>query len=228
MPILSGGNGIKLMCGGHKVAKIYCAGSVVYASGNVCTYHVDGSTYQEEVDEGASCLSPASFTVPEKAGYAFAGWSLQSGGDALADLIMADDPIELYAVWIGNPHQFTPLNSVTWTESRPNGNTGDYKKEISESKISVSAKKTGGNVAMQRLTASIPTGGCKKVDVSFESYYGNNGNNINGVTLNTYDFNGGTLTFNCSGDYITIYVQANDSTEYFTARAEIRGIYFHN
>lgn len=100
MPILSGGNGIKLMCGGHKVAKIYCAGSVVYASGNVCTYHVDGSTYQEEVDEGASCLSPTSFTIPEKSGYTFMGWSLENGGDALTDLIMADDPIELYAVWI--------------------------------------------------------------------------------------------------------------------------------
>lgn len=99
MPLFNGKCNTKLMCGGHKVAKIYCEGSVVYASGNVCTYHVDGATYQEEVDEGASCLLPTSFTIQEKSGYTFMGWSLESGGNVLANHVMGDEPIELYAVW---------------------------------------------------------------------------------------------------------------------------------
>ena len=51
------------------------------------------------MDEGASCLSPTSFSVPEKSGYIFLGWSLERGGNALADYVMGDEPIELYAVW---------------------------------------------------------------------------------------------------------------------------------
>lgn len=101
MPILTENKDIKLMCSDHKVAKIYCQNEVIYSSGNIVTYHVSpGVTYQEEVDEGASCLSPKTFT-PSLSGWTFVGWR----GDASANanvhqsLVMGDAPITLYAVF---------------------------------------------------------------------------------------------------------------------------------
>ena len=93
----------KLYIGSEKI-KAVIGGIKVYSAGNICTYHVDGVTYKEEVDEGVSCLSPTSFTVPEKSGYIFAGWSLENGGNALTDLIMGDEPVELYTVYHVAPY----------------------------------------------------------------------------------------------------------------------------
>ncbi len=101
MPIMIQNSKTKLMCGGGKITKMYCQGDVIYSSGNVCTYHVDtGITYQEEVDEGVSCLYPSSF-VPKKEGWEFVGWrqDAAASGDVLGSLAMGDDPVELYAVF---------------------------------------------------------------------------------------------------------------------------------
>lgn len=65
------------------------------------TYHVDtGITYQEEVDEGASVLSPTSFT-PTKQGWTFIGWrqDTAASGTVLTSLAMGDNPVVLYAVF---------------------------------------------------------------------------------------------------------------------------------
>ena len=101
MPILTENKDIKLICSDHKVAKIYCQNEVIYSSGNIVTYHVSpGVTYQEEVDEGASCLSPKTFT-PSLSGWTFVGWR----GDASANanvhqsLVMGDNPVVLYTVF---------------------------------------------------------------------------------------------------------------------------------
>lgn len=100
MAIVSHNKKTKLYVGNKNTKRVFAGDKSVYSAANICTYHVDGATYQEEVDEGESCLSPTSFTVPEKSGYMFVGWSLEKGGDALADLTMGGDPIVLYAVWI--------------------------------------------------------------------------------------------------------------------------------
>lgn len=105
MPINLQGSSVKLMCNDHKIAKLYCENNVIYSSGNTVTYHVDaGITYQEEVDKGASCLSPKTFT-PAKAGWQFVGWRADTTAtsnayrDPYIPLIMGDDPISLYAVF---------------------------------------------------------------------------------------------------------------------------------
>ncbi len=96
---------LKIMCGSQKIKKGFYRQQKIYASGNVVTYHVDsGVTYQEEVDEGASILSPKSF-VPSKSGYTFIGWrpdSIAAGNvisSAYSQSIMGDSPVTLYAVF---------------------------------------------------------------------------------------------------------------------------------
>lgn len=101
MPIFSDNKKVKLLIGDRKIKKGVFANKKVYSSGNICTYYVDsGQVYTEELDEGASCLAPTSF-IPEKTGYTFTGWSLESsGGNVLTDLVMGDAPITLYAQFI--------------------------------------------------------------------------------------------------------------------------------
>lgn len=121
MPIMMQNSKTKLMCGGSKIKKMYCQGDVIYSSGNVVTYYVGEDTvYQEEVDEGESCLEPKSF-MPEREDYTFAGWSAEPGGAAVDGMIMGDEPITLYAVWTyaGTPFyivQNTVCKQIlTWT-----------------------------------------------------------------------------------------------------------------
>lgn len=99
MAVLTGNKKAKLYVGNEKVKRVFAGDKMVYSAGNICTYHVDGVTYQEEVDEGASCLAPTSFTLPDKAGYTFAGWSLKHDGDVLTDLVMGDESVDLYAIF---------------------------------------------------------------------------------------------------------------------------------
>ena len=71
------------------------------ATGNKCTYIVDtGVSYEEEVDSGASCLSPTSFT-PTKSGWTFVGWreDTVASSDVLVTKVMGEDPVTLYAVF---------------------------------------------------------------------------------------------------------------------------------
>ena len=101
MAIYRAGDKAKLNIGAAKIKKMYRGDVKVYSAGNICTYHVDtGITYQEEVDEGASCLSPGTFT-PAKAGWEFVGWreDQTAGSSVLTGKLMGDDPVTLYAVF---------------------------------------------------------------------------------------------------------------------------------
>lgn len=97
--------------------RIGCIGATrVYSAGNTVTYHVDtGVTYQEEVDEGESCLLPKTFT-PSKSEWTFVGWRSDGtpNGNVVSSLAMEDAPITLYAVF---------RQTITLTYNG-NGNTG--------------------------------------------------------------------------------------------------------
>ncbi len=101
MAIYIGSQKPKFYLGDQKVKAIWLGGVKVYSAGNIVTYHVDtGITYQEEVDEGASVLSPTSFT-PTKQGWTFIGWrqDTAASGTVLTSLAMGDNPVVLYAVF---------------------------------------------------------------------------------------------------------------------------------
>lgn len=100
MAINIGNKKSKIYIGNAKVSKVYLGSTKIYSSGSTCTYICDGSTYQEEIDEGASCLSPKTFT-PTKSGWEFAGWrqDAAANGSVLSSLVMGDAPITLYAVF---------------------------------------------------------------------------------------------------------------------------------
>lgn len=86
--------------GETKVKKIALGSEVVWSGGNVVTYITGNGTYQEEVEEGATCLSPTSFT-PAISGWTFIGWRTDktASGSVISNLIMGDAPITLYAVF---------------------------------------------------------------------------------------------------------------------------------
>lgn len=91
----------KLFLGDEDIAKVYLGDELVYSAGNIVIYHVDeNAVYTEEVDSGASCLNPTTFT-PTKTGWTFVGWreDTTASGDVLSSKIMWDDPIVLYAVY---------------------------------------------------------------------------------------------------------------------------------
>lgn len=116
MAINIGNKKTKLYLGNNKVKKVYLGSTLVYSSGNVCTYRVDeGTTYQEEVDEGESCLSPKTF-APAKPGWTFVGWRQDNSASSsvLDGLAMGDNPITLYAVF----------KQVITLSYNGNGNTG--------------------------------------------------------------------------------------------------------
>ncbi|MDE6638991.1 MAG: InlB B-repeat-containing protein [Acetatifactor sp.] len=100
MAINTGNSKSKIYIGNAKVSKVYLGSTKIYSSGSTCTYICDGNTYQEEVDEGASCLSPKTFT-PAKSGWEFAGWrqDTAANGSVLSSLAMGGAPITLYAVF---------------------------------------------------------------------------------------------------------------------------------
>ena len=125
-------NGVTLKnmtCNGAKVKKWKHNGVQVYSAGNVVTYNVDsGVSYKEEVDSGASCLSPKTFT-PTKSGWTFVGWRVDTTASesVLTSKVMDSDPITLYAVFKQTVTLTTVANGVTsksnGTRCYNNGNT---------------------------------------------------------------------------------------------------------
>lgn len=96
-----GASGCMAYLGALKMREGYIGAARVYSTGNIVTYHVDtGITYQEEVDEGASCLSPKTFT-PAKTGWEFVGWRQDTTATASVEtsIPMPDAPVTLYAVF---------------------------------------------------------------------------------------------------------------------------------
>lgn len=115
MAIYTGVSKSKLFTGNTKVKRMYLGNEKIYSAGNIVTYIVDTNiSYQEEVDEGNSVLSPKTFT-PSKAGWTFAGWQTdKTASTPLSSMIMEDNPITLYAV-------FTQTITLSYNG---NGNTG--------------------------------------------------------------------------------------------------------
>lgn len=116
MPVyIAGSKGKNFYVGSNKIKKIYVGTNQVYSSGNIVTYHVDsGVTYQEEVEEGASCLSPKTFT-PTKSGWTFLGWRSDATAttNVYASLVMGDAPKTLYAVFVQTIYLYTIANGTT-------------------------------------------------------------------------------------------------------------------
>ena len=86
---------------GQKVKKWNHNGVRVFTAGSTVTYYVDsGTSYTEEVDSEASCLSPKTFT-PTKSGWTFVGWreDTTASSSVLSSKVMGDSPIVLYAVF---------------------------------------------------------------------------------------------------------------------------------
>ena len=101
----------RLNIGNKNVKKAYKGANLVYSAGNSVTYHVDTNvTYQEEFNEGESCLSPKTFT-PAKSGWVFVGWRQDTAapatGSVESSVPMGDIPVTLYAV-------FRQIVSVTY------------------------------------------------------------------------------------------------------------------
>ena len=93
----------KLHIGNKRVKKAYKGANLVYSAGNSVTYHVDTNvTYQEEINEGESCLSPKTF-IPVKSGWTFVGWRQDTiapaTGSVESSVPMGDVPVTLYAVF---------------------------------------------------------------------------------------------------------------------------------
>ena len=97
------GKKCKFNVGAKKVKKMYLGNNQVYSAGNIVTYNVDlpeNIVYTEEIDSDASCLYPITFT-PSKKLWSFIGWKddTYASDNILAEKIMHDDPITLYAVF---------------------------------------------------------------------------------------------------------------------------------
>ena len=141
----------KLFFESNKVKKAYKGCSKIYSSGNIVTYIVDSSTsYTEEVDEGASCLSPISFTLPangfSRLSYSFSKWAINSTSGTQyssgAKVAISNNTI-FYAQW--------SLNQVFFFQN--------------------SALKTTSNVSydyQERTTCTISVSGC--TIVTFAGY----------------------------------------------------------
>lgn len=77
------------------------SGKVLWKAGAFVTYVIDeGVTKTEEVDMGASCLAPTTFT-PAKDGWTFVGWRKDTvaSADVETSVVMDGTPITLYAVF---------------------------------------------------------------------------------------------------------------------------------
>lgn len=246
-----GASGCKAYLGAVKLPKGYIGSTLVYSAGNTVTYHVTGVTYQEDVDEGGSCLSP-SFTVPAKPGYTFLGWADSEGGAVLTSKVMGDDPITLYAVYVGNPHVFSFASAVAWTaQGISNGvNRGKqtftgvgtaYIPSYSDDEFSCQVaaggikcriiKGVSGYFKSAILSANIPTGGCKYLDITYNrESVAVAGAAVNGVSKgsgsSSYD---GTLTFNVSGkDSVSLSLSAQDQGSGVGGTVNFTRLYFHN
>jgi uncharacterized repeat protein (TIGR02543 family) len=91
-----------LLHNGNKLKKGFHNSTVeIWSAGGTVTYIVDENvSYSEEVDSGATCLSPTTFT-PSKDGWTFIGWrdDVSASKDVLGEKVMDNDSVTLYAVY---------------------------------------------------------------------------------------------------------------------------------
>ena len=218
----------RMYTGGLKVKKAYCMGEKVWSAGNIVTYICNGVSYQEEVEDGNTVLSPTTFT-PTLSGSVFLGWSLSADSPIVqTSLVMEDNPITLYAVWATPFH--VDLANAGWTFSKTNGE--GWFNQVIGTYVLVQSKKTLGNYAYGRLTASIPTKNCNRVKVSYEFYTGGGGCASIGIGGNTYSLPGssawsGTIDCAISGSSCTIWEQSEACDAQLT-EIRITDIYFYH
>lgn len=96
--------------------------TLVWTASQPVTYMVDnGVSYVEEVEYGASCLNPTTFT-PSVNGWTFLGWREDTGvsSEVLSTKTMDTEPITLYAVY---KKEFT--HTFYWTNGIGNYTTTD-------------------------------------------------------------------------------------------------------
>ena len=96
------GNNRIVFYSGKKTRRLVLGSTIYIPTGATVTYMVDsGVSYTEQVENGANCLSPTTFT-PSKSGYIFAGWAedtTASDSAVLTSKVMEESPITLYAVF---------------------------------------------------------------------------------------------------------------------------------
>ncbi len=174
MPIYNGQTKSKLFLGNQKVKKAYLGDVKVYSSGNIVTYMVDsGVTYREEVDEGASCLSPKTFT-PTKNGWTFAGWreDKTANGSVLTNKVMGDAPVTLYAVFKQDVTKtFTPTKNgwtfAGWREDKTANGSVLTNKVMGDAPVTLYA------VFKQDVTLTLYNGSASPTPHYFSRYYNN-------------------------------------------------------
>lgn len=110
MGAFKGSSKLKIYLGSNKVKKAYLGTKQIYSSGSTVTYVISATeSYTIEYDEGADVLT----FIPSLDGYTFLGWSETDGGDALTSLVMGDEPVTLYALWIANSIVVTDCTITT-------------------------------------------------------------------------------------------------------------------
>lgn len=122
---------------GQKVKKWYHNGAKVFSAGNVVTYYFNSNDYaQEEIDSGASCLTPKKVNyINHFSGWTFVGWreDKTASSSVLSSKVMGDEPITLYAVYRrtltatfnGNGATGGSVASISGTQYYNNGNTAN-------------------------------------------------------------------------------------------------------
>lgn len=157
-------------------------------TGNKCTYVVDtGVSYEEEVEYGATCLSPTTFT-PTKTGWIFLGWreDTVASSTVLSTKTMGDNPITLYAVFKA---------SVTLTKY----NASNTASTESKDRIYNNANITNPTFTLTQGALS----GWNKAGWT---------NNASGYSATVAD--GGTVTLSANATYYTLYTVSITVTKY--------------
>lgn len=199
-----GNKNCKMFLGNRKIKKAYIGDTKVYSAGNICTYQIGaGITYQEEIDDGISCLKPETFT-PSLSGWTFLGWRTDqtASGNVLNNLIMGDDPITLYAVFRQAVVLTKIINKSTTTATGyryyNNGNVANAAFSISNPSVSGAtflgwSTSTSASVTYAAGTKSITLSGNTTIRSVFK---------YNDVTYNIPNADGHPYVCSNGGDWI--------------------------
>lgn len=89
----------KIYLGNKKIKRAYLGTNSIYSAGNIVTYIVGDSIYQEEMYEGESVLNPKTFT-PSIIDKTFLGWSMSHDStNIITSMVMEEEPVTLYGVF---------------------------------------------------------------------------------------------------------------------------------
>lgn len=207
-------NGVEVQTWTHNGMEVYSAGKMV-------TYVVDtGTTYQEKVKKGQSCLAPTTFT-PTKSGWTFVGWreDKTASGTVLGSKMMEKNPITLYAVFKQAITCYTyngssTRTSTTGTRYYNNGNIVNPSFKLSQN--GMSGWSANGWCTSSGATASIAVANGGTVTLSADAtYYGRYSQTI---TL-SYNGNGNSGGSTAAQTGTRYYNSGNYSNPSFTIRS---------